>query len=302
MQQRCSHTNVRQYPVVVYQQLRRHPDRLSRHREKNGWTGDANIAAEAGLMMFNAAPAYLKWLDDISDAQRPSGQLPGIVPTGGWGYNWGSGPAWDSIYTHLPWYLYEYRADMSVLAEHYPGMKRYIDYMTSMATDHIVSFGLGDWCPPGTQNATDGASGHASPSALTSTGYYYANCGIVSRAAKLLGKAEDALHYAKRSVKIVKVGVQPLRFYTPETGVYLRATGQTSQACALFHDLADKSQQNLVLQRLLELIEKDNYTCNTSAFWAQSMSRARSRCTVAQTSRTKSPHKRHSQAGATGSN
>ena len=31
--------------------------------------------------------AYTKWLADFIDVQRPSGQLPGFVPTGGWGFN-----------------------------------------------------------------------------------------------------------------------------------------------------------------------------------------------------------------------
>ena len=30
--------------------------------------------------------AYRKWMRDVRDAQRPSGQLPCIVPTGGWGF------------------------------------------------------------------------------------------------------------------------------------------------------------------------------------------------------------------------
>ena len=28
-----------------------------------------------------------------------SGELPGIVPTSGWGYKWGNGPAWDSAFS-----------------------------------------------------------------------------------------------------------------------------------------------------------------------------------------------------------
>ena len=41
----------------------------------------------------------------------------GIAPTGGWGYNWGSGPAWDSLYIYLPYYIYFYNGDMSVLEQ-----------------------------------------------------------------------------------------------------------------------------------------------------------------------------------------
>jgi alpha-L-rhamnosidase len=78
------------------------------HREKNGWTGDAHLAAETGLYNFDAASAYTKWLNDLKDEQRPTGELPGIVPTAGWGYQGGNGPAWDSAYVLIPWYLYQY--------------------------------------------------------------------------------------------------------------------------------------------------------------------------------------------------
>ena len=47
------------------------------HREKNGWTGDAHLAAETGLYNFDAASAYTKWLNDLKDEQRPTGELAG---------------------------------------------------------------------------------------------------------------------------------------------------------------------------------------------------------------------------------
>lgn len=60
------------------------------------------MSSEQVLFNFKPARAYRKWLRDIMDCQRPSGQLPGIAPTGGWGYNWGSGPAWDNVIVLLP--------------------------------------------------------------------------------------------------------------------------------------------------------------------------------------------------------
>ena len=50
------------------------------HREQNGWTGDAQLSAEQALLNFDMTDAYRKWLRDFVDCQRPSGQLPGIVP------------------------------------------------------------------------------------------------------------------------------------------------------------------------------------------------------------------------------
>ena len=108
------------------------------HREKNGWTGDAQLAAETGLFNYDAATAYNQWMDSFADVQRPNGQLPGIVPSSGWGFNWGSGPAWDSAFILIPWYIYVYTGNTTAIEKHYDGMRRYVDYCTRMSKDNLV--------------------------------------------------------------------------------------------------------------------------------------------------------------------
>ena len=44
------------------------------HREKNGWTGDAHLAAEQGLFNYAPAAVYTKWINDLGDEQRPDGR------------------------------------------------------------------------------------------------------------------------------------------------------------------------------------------------------------------------------------
>ena len=213
------------------------------HREKNGWTGDAHLAAETGLYNFDSAPAYTKWLNDLKDEQRPSGELPGIVPTSGWGYQWGNGPAWDSAYVLIPWYLYQYRGDTRALAEHYDRLKLYVDYLTSKAKGHIVAIGLGDWAPAKT----------TTPEKVTSTGYYYRDALIVSKAAALLGKAEDAKEYAELAASIRDAFNK--EFYDPTTGLYGGGT-QTATSCALYHGLVPAEEREKVLGKLVEMIQK----------------------------------------------
>ena len=166
---------------------------------------------------------------DFRDMQRPSGQLPGIIPTGGWGFNWGSGSAWDSAVILIPWYMYLYCGDTKILDEMYDCMKSYVDFLNSMAVGHIVDFGLGDWCPP-----DDGAEGHKCPVAVTGTGYYYVDVKILGKIAKILGKDEDRRQYENLAEKIKAAFCE--RFLDMQTGV---VTGdcQTSMACALLKDL-----------------------------------------------------------------
>lgn len=213
------------------------------HREKNGWTGDAHLAAEMGLFNFDPAAVYTKWVNDLGDEQRESGELPGIVPTGGWGYAWGNGPAWDSAFILIPWYLYEYCGDIRILKTHYTGMRRYVDYLTRRAENGIVRIGLGDWLPFETET----------PVEVTSTGYYYLDALIVSRAARLLGNEEDARRYAALASEIRKAFLD--RFVDSQTGQVSNGS-QTALSCALHHpDLLTNEQKAAVLKRLLANIE-----------------------------------------------
>lgn len=218
------------------------------HREKNGWTGDAQISAEQTLLNFNPATAYAKWMRDFIDVQRPSGQLPGIVPTGGWGFNWGSGPAWDSTIVLIPWYVYLYTGDMTIIEETYENIKLYVDYMTDMSEDYIVEFGLGDWCHP-----YDKDPNHPKcPTAVTDTAYYYVNALLLSKMARLLGRDSDAAKYADLADNVKKAFRQ--RFLDSSTGI-VEGNCQTSLACALYQGLTEDDDKELVFERLVEQVE-----------------------------------------------
>ena len=215
------------------------------HREKNGWTGDAHLACEQGLFNYDAVAVYEKWLNDLADEQQPSGELPGIVPTGGWGYKWGNGPAWDIAYLLIPHYLHQYQGDTTTIERHYDGMKRYVDYLGTVAKDGIVHIGLQDWAPYETKT----------PVELTSTNYYHRGALLVSQAAALLGKNDDAESYAKLADSIREAFHR--RYYDAETGLYANGS-QTSLSCAIYHDLVPASERGRVLDNLVANIDRRN--------------------------------------------
>ncbi|WP_054026447.1 glycoside hydrolase family 78 protein [Bacillus sp. FJAT-28004] len=217
------------------------------HREKNGWTGDASLSAEQVLMNFDPVTAYAKWMRDFKDAQRPSGQLPGIIPTAGWGYNWGSGPAWDSSVILIPWYIYEYCGDTSVLEEMYDNMKAYVDYMHSMAEEYVLDFGLGDWCPP-----VGGETGHSCPATVTDTAYFYVCADVVAKSAQLIGQQDNAVYYAGLA-QAVREAFRT-RFMDTNTGM-VEGLGQTSLSCALYQGLVNEDEKELVIQNLVNQVE-----------------------------------------------
>ena len=207
-------------------------------REKNGWTGDAHLAAEACLYNFDMAANYTKWLRDIQDEQQTDGVLPCIMPTGGWGYKWGNGPAWDSAYLLIPWDLYLYRGDRRILGEHYENFKRYVDYVNRRATNRIANFGLGDWCPAKTRT----------PARITSTGYFYRDAIIVADIAGLLGKKDDAEKYTALAADIK----QSFNREFPELQT------QTALGCALYQGLAEPANRPALVEQLVANVESQS--------------------------------------------
>lgn len=215
------------------------------HREKNGWTGDAHLVSEMALMNFDASLGYKKWIADIIEEQRPSGEIPGIVPTPGWGYFFGNGPAWDCSLFLVPWYIYTYNGDISVIEMAYPSIKRYIDFLQTRAdSNQIVTWGLGDWCPANTET----------PSDITSTAYYYKGTELLSKMANLLGHAGDAKKY-RDLAHVIKQSFNT-HFYKGN-GIY--GTGsQTALSCAIYQGLATANLQE-TLAALVDKVKDSNY-------------------------------------------
>jgi alpha-L-rhamnosidase len=230
-------------------------------REKNGWTGDAHLACEQGLYNFASATSYEKWLDDLYDEQRDDGNLPGIVPTAGWGYEWGNGPAWDSAYPLICWYLYHYTGDHRALTRHYDRLKRYVDFLTSRAKDGIIDFGLGDWLPAATET----------PHAVTSTAYYHVDALIVARAARLLGKTADADAYERLAADIKRAF--NAAYYDAKTGSYANGS-QTALSCALYQGMVEKQLNAKTFERLVEAVEAKNRHIDTGLLGAKYVLRA----------------------------
>lgn len=213
------------------------------HREQNGWTGDALFSAEQALMNFDISDSYKKWLRDIGDCQRPNGQIPGIVPTSNWGYNWGSGPAWDSAFILIPWYIYRNTGDKSIIVELWDKFELYMNYMERMSDSYIADFGLGDWCSY--------RKDYICPTKVTDTAYFYADCVVMSKMAKAIGK--DSLKHDIKSINVKNAWRK--EFLNDQS---LRKC-KTFYACAIFYGLLEKNEVSEFAKQLAQLVIEDDY-------------------------------------------
>lgn len=119
-------------------------------REKLGWLNDTQMSCEQFLTDFHAEKLLKKWMVDLRDAMREDGAMSCIVPTAGWGYQWGSGPLSDGALFEIPYRLWIHTGDGAELTETLPYFERYLSYLKSREeADGQVSFGLGDWATAG---------------------------------------------------------------------------------------------------------------------------------------------------------
>lgn len=218
------------------------------HREKNGWTGDAVISAGYAVCQFDMAEAYRKWLADIVDSQRRNGQLPGIAPTGGWGHNWGSGPAWDCALFFLPYELYLETGDRSCMELVYEAAQRYLDYAKYYRREGLVCYGLSDWCPPDLPDLK------LMDNCLSDSCYYYAMQQIMAKMAALAGEPEKARQY-RQEAEETKTAIRR-RFICDDC---VDNDGQGALAEVLYFRIVEGAQAEKIAAKLAKTVAQDGY-------------------------------------------
>ncbi|HVW94648.1 MAG TPA: family 78 glycoside hydrolase catalytic domain [Mucilaginibacter sp.] len=214
-------------------------------REKNGWTGDAHIASETGLYNFDGITIYEKWMGDHRDEQQPNGVLPSIIPSNGWGYEWGNGPDWTSTIAIIPWNLYMFYGDSKALSDNYENIKRYVDHINDLYPTGLTSWGLGDWVP--VKSVT--------PVEFTSSAYYYTDVKILAKAAALFGRKADQQKYEALAAKI-KTAFNA-KYLNDATGIYDKGY-QTELSVPLYWGLVPDALKGKVAAQLAERVKKDN--------------------------------------------
>ena len=226
------------------------------HREKNGWTGDAALSAEHFLLNLTVEDSLREWMRNLAAAQAPNGSLPGIVPTGGWGFAWGNGPAWDQVLIEIPYLLYRLRGDLDCAREHGVAIFRYLQYIAHRRDKRgLVAIGLGDWCPPGR-----GSSDYKSPLAVTDT----AICMDILRKSAILFKQLGWHLEEQFALDLYWELRAAFRKYLIDFATMTVAGDcQTSQAVGLYYDIFEPGEKPAAFARLREQIARcdDHLDC-----------------------------------------
>ncbi len=189
--------------------------------ERLGWTGDSVVFASTAACNFDVLTFYRKWLDDVSDAQLPSGAVPDVVPRVGFLEAGNAG--WGDAVVVVPWILYATYGDRRILGEHYEAMQRWLTYLEANSVGYLrPATGPGDWL------AFDEPRKD-----LVATAYFARSADLLSRIARVLGKQTDAATYAALAGNIRAAFT---RAFVGRDGTITGGT-QTAHVLALAFDL-----------------------------------------------------------------
>jgi alpha-L-rhamnosidase len=234
------------------------PSDCPQRDEKLGWTGDIQVFSGTACFNMDAAAFLAKFAYDLDKEQtKLNGMVPYIVPMAN---NTGGGAtAWGDVATILPWNLYEFYGDVTILEDQFVSMRSWVEYIKRIdeATGgkRLWTEGthFGDWLALDTPLYPDVRRG-GTPHDFIASAFYCYSAQLVAQTAKVLDKPEEAENYARLSAEI-KAAIQ--KEYFTATGRLAIAT-QTAYVLALFMDLVPDGHRERVQQDFIARLHADN--------------------------------------------
>jgi alpha-L-rhamnosidase len=163
--------------------------------ERLGWLGDAQIFARTACYHRDVQTFFAKWMDDVADAQLPTGAFTDIAPrltlTGP------AAPAWGDAGVIVPWTVWKMYGDTGILGRHFGAMTAWMDFIERANPDYLWARELGngynDWLAPGDDNT---------PHELLATAYWAHDAALMAEIAEAAGHPDEAAGYRALRAKI----------------------------------------------------------------------------------------------------
>jgi alpha-L-rhamnosidase len=169
--------------------------------ERLGWLGDAQVFARTACYNRDVAAFFAKWMDDVADAQLPSGAFTDIAPrlpsAGPATFTRPGAPAWGDAGVIVPWTTWKMYGDPGILDRHFGAMTAWMDFIERANPDYLRTRELGnsynDWLAPGDD---------ATPHEFLATAYWAHDAALMAEIADATGRAEDADGYRALQAKV----------------------------------------------------------------------------------------------------
>ena len=209
-------------------------------REKLGWTNDAAATAEQILINFDIKPLFEKWFEDLKADVYEDGSYPGVIPSHGWGDDWG--PVCDNLLYELPYRTYLYTGDSSMLIGAISHFERYVAWLTQKKAENH-EFILGDWLGNGSSKLT--------PKEFVRDFFLIKALRITTLAHRLNG--DDVTEWEEKTKRLEQEFTDT---YVDEKG-YATVTSQTALAMLLEFGLY--RDREIIARQLSEAVVRDEF-------------------------------------------
>ncbi len=209
------------------------------HFERRGYTGDGQLTCRSAMHLLDMHKFYKKWMEDIADCQdRISGHVQYTAPY----TRSGGGPGgWGSAIVVLPYEMWKYYGDDEKLAEYYPMMLKYFEYLEAHSENMLVNsdtpgeWCLGEWCTPGPVEL---------PAPFVNNYFYIKALEKTIVIAEHIGKNED-IPFLKQKIEERKHAIE-VAYFNPWDGRFF-ADRQGAGAFALDIGLGDdRTRENFI--------------------------------------------------------
>ena len=223
------------------------------HREKLGWLEQTYLMGNSIQFNYDLYNLYHKIVDDMIDSQRDNGLVGAIAPEYVvFGGDFTDTPEWGSAIVFVPWLVYKWYGDKTILEEAWPAMVKYVHYLDTKANGNILSYGLGDWYDLGPKHP---GYVQLSPKASTATALYYYDYFLLTKIGLELGKVHQAEEFANKAEEIRNAYNNLL--FDPKNKIY--ATGsQSAMAIPLSMGIVEDRYRQQVTKNLVDSILADN--------------------------------------------
>lgn len=218
------------------------------HRERLGYTGDGQLAANAVMTCFDAEKMYRKWMQDVADCQDIyNGHVQHTAPFRGGG---GGPGGWGGAIVFVPYSFYAFYKDKNFVEKYYNNMLNFLSYMESRSENGLVvreelaGWCLGDWCSPGNKNLI--------PEPFVNTYFLIKAFKQVIEMSEVIGKPTEELKTRLENVENAFIKA----YYDEETGTFASSV-ESADAYAYDIGLGDERTLKAIVDKYEALGEFD---------------------------------------------
>ena len=236
--------------------------------ERLGWTGDIAVFTPTASYLFDVDDFLRDWLKDLAaEQQATDGLVPSVVPDvlkyverpAGWPIP-DTTAIWSDAAVWVPWSLWWAYGNLQVLADQFDSMVAHVRRIESkLSTTGLwdEGFQFGDWLDPTAPPDEPGVS--RADNGVVATACLYRDAHIVRDAATLLGRHEDAEHFASLAERTRAAFNE--HYVRPE-GI-IHSDAETPYALAIVFGLLDPEDEQLAGKRLADLVAESGYHIRT---------------------------------------